>query len=88
MRLRYTFETMEFDGQHVAIPVDADDCEYRGVVKMNETSLFILNLLKNDISEEAIVNEMAEQYDASKEIMAEDVKKYIDAFREKGFLVE
>ena len=88
MRLKYTFEAMKFDGQYVAVPVDADDCEYRGVVKMNETALFILNLLKNDISEEAIVDAIAEQYDAGREVLAEDVKKYINAFREKGFLVE
>ena len=88
MHLKYKFETMTFNGDYVAVPVDADENVFRGVVKMNETSLFILELLKNEITEEAIVDAMAEQYDADREVLEEDVKKYIRAFREKGFLAE
>ena len=87
MRLKYQFETMELEDRIVAVPVGTDVNEFHGVVKLNETSAFIFELLKNDITEEAIVDAMEKEYDAPRSQIAEDVKKCIEEFEEKGLLV-
>ena len=86
MRLKYAFETMELDDQIVAVPVGDGSEEFHGVVKLNETAADIFNLLKEDISEEAIVEAMTEIYDAPKEALAADVRKCVADFMEKGLL--
>lgn len=86
MRLKYAFETMKLDDQTVAVPVGDGSEEFHGVVKLNEAAAEIFNLLKEDISEEAIVEAMAEIYDAPKEALAADVHKCVTDFMEKGLL--
>lgn len=88
MRLKYTFDKMELNDQIVAVPVGDNADNYHGVVKMNETANAIFNLLAEDTTEEAIVEAMEKEYDVSKEILAADVKRYVQEFREKGLLVE
>lgn len=86
MRLKYQFETMELEDRIVAVPVGTDVNEFRGVVKLNDTSAFIFGLLKDEISEEAIVDAMEKEYDAPRSKIAEDVRKCIGEFEEKGLL--
>ena len=86
MRLKYAFETMELDDQIVAVPVGDGSEEFRGVVKLNEEAAFVFNLLKEEISEESIVNAMAETYDAPRDTLAADVHKCVADFMEKGLL--
>ena len=87
MRLKYTFETMKLDESIVAIPVGEGVNEYHGVIKLNETASFIFELLKNDITEESIVDALEQKYDAPRDVLAKDVRKYIELFMEKGFLI-
>ena len=87
MRLKYQFETMKLEDRIVAVPVGADVNEFRGVVKMNETSAFIFGLLKDEIALEAIVDAVEKEYDAPRSQIEEDVKKCIGEFEEKGLLV-
>ncbi len=88
MRLKYSYEKMELNGRIFAIPVgdEADDCH--GAVKMNGTAAAIFELLKKDTTEEAIVEAMEKEYDVAREVLSADVKRYIQAFREKGLLAE
>lgn len=88
MRLKYTFEKMELNGQIVAVPVGDNADDYHGVVRMNETANAIFDLLAEDTTEEVIVEAMEKEYDVSKEILVADVKHYVQKFRKKGMLVE
>ncbi len=87
MRLKYQFETMNLEDQIVAVPVGADVNEFRGVVKLNETSAFIFGLLTKDTTEESIVDAMEKEYDAPRSEIAEGVRKCLGEFEEKGLLV-
>ncbi len=87
MRLKYQFETMKLDDRIVAVPVGENVNEFRGVVKLNETSAFIFDLLKEETTEEKIVDAMEKEYDAARSVIAEDVKRCIAEFGEKGLLI-
>lgn len=87
MRLKHAFETMKLDDQIVAIPVGEGATEYHGVIKLNETAAFIFELLKQESTEESIIDALEKEYDVSRDIVTKDVQNYITMFREKGFLV-
>lgn len=87
MRLRYSFETMELDDRLVAVPVGDHANEFHGVVKLNEVAAFIFELLKDDTTEEAIVDALEKEFDASRSTLAADAKKCIESFSEKGLLI-
>lgn len=88
MHLKYTFDKMELNGQIIAVPVGDNANDYHGVVKMNGTADTIFDLLKEETTEENIIDTMAENYDVERVRLAEDIRKYIQEFREKGLLVE
>jgi len=87
LRLKYRFETMELEGETIVVPVGENVDQFRGVVKLNETAAFIFNLLKEETSEEAIVDAVEKEFDAPRSVIAADVKKYLVEFREKGLLI-
>ena len=87
MRLKYEFETMELDDQIVAIPVGEGHEEYHGVIKLNETGARIFELLKSDITEEAIIDIIEREYGVDHEKVAADVGTFVAKFQEKGMLV-
>ncbi len=86
MRLKQAFETMAFDDRILAIPVGEKNDSFPGVIKLNETSARIFELLKEETTEEAIVETMEKEYEAPREVIAADVRKCIRAFEEKGLL--
>ena len=87
MRIKYKFEMMELDDHVVAVPVGEDASVFRGVIKLNETSADIFDLLKEETTEKSIVDALETQYDAPRSVLEADVKKCLDEFRERDILV-
>ena len=88
MHLKYTFETVELDNKIIAVPVGSDGSGFHGVIRLNETGAYILDLLKQETTEEAIITAMKNEYDTPEENIAKDVHAYLERFREKDILVE
>jgi len=87
MRLKYSFEMMELDDRSIAIPVGNSNNEFNGIIKLDGTAEAIFNLLKNDISEEKIVEALEEEYDAPHELISKDVHRVLQMFTEKELLI-
>ena len=87
MHLKYTFEIMELSDQIIAVPIGDNVQAFRGVIKLNETSAFIFELLKEDITEDIIVDKLEMEYNAPKELLIHDVRRYIQEFNERGLLI-
>lgn len=88
MHLKYKFEIMELGDQIVAIPIEKDICDFRGVIKMNETSAFIFRLLEKEVTEQEIVESLEREYDAPQNVLVDEVKKNIAELNEKGLLIQ
>lgn len=78
---------MELDDRIIAVPIGENSKEFRGVVKMNETAAFIFNLLKEETTEDSVLEALAKEYKLPKESLIDDVKKCISVFEEKGLLI-
>lgn len=87
MRLKYAFETMDFDDRIVAIPVGEGAAKYHGVIKLNETAAFIFNLLQQETDEEFIVEALMKEYSVPQELAVLDVQRYLKMFQENDLLV-
>lgn len=87
MHLKNHFESITMRDKLVAVPV-GDDVEFNGALKLNKTAAAIFELLKNDVSEEQIMDALSQRFDAPREILADDVHNYINEFRKRGLLAE
>ena len=87
MKLKYELAVMDIDGDSVGVPVDAGN-DFRGVIRMNGTAARIIELLKDDTTEEEIVEAVFREYDASRELIRDNVQKILATLRENDLIVE
>ena len=84
MKLKYSFETVEMDGQIMAVCLKDDGANI--MLRLNETAAFILNLLKNETDTETVVDEILKSYTGNRTEITEYVKKFTDSLIEKGLV--
>ena len=88
MKLKYTFEKMELDGEMIAVPVGESAAELHAVLNVNEEAMRILELLQEETTEEGIVAQLLKEYEGEKEEIASLVHAYIDQLRREELLEE
>ena len=86
MKLKSDFIIHTSNRETILVPVGGT--EFSGIVKGNRTLSAILDLLKQDTDEAAILSAMREKFDASEETIKTDVKKALDELRDIGALDE
>ncbi len=87
MKIKSGYEIKSLEGVNIVVPTDSS-MSFSGVITLNDTALFVWNLLQNDTVESEIVDKMAVEYDAPRDILEADVKDLINSFRENGLLDE
>ena len=79
MKLKTDFITQDIDDTQFLVPVGAE--AFQGIVRSNKTAAFIVDCLKEETTEEKIVDAMCASYDAPRETIAADVKEILETLR-------
>ena len=87
MHLKYQFQTMFLMDRVIAVPVGENSENTKSVIRLNSTAAAIFDLLKEETSEEQIVESLMTRYDVSKETLEHDVHMYIEEFRKRNLIV-
>lgn len=85
MKLKNEFITHELGGEQIMVSASGT---FKGFLKSNKTAAFIVDLLKNEITFEEIVDKLLEKYDAPKDIIEKDVLRILETLRKVGALDE
>lgn len=85
MKLKENFVTQEMDGEQIMVAAGGD---FAGMVRSNATAAFIVDCLKTETTQEAILDAMCRKYDAPREVMAAGVNKVLGNLRKIGALDE
>ena len=85
MKLKDTYITHDSDGKQILLDTSSS---FAGLIRNNRTAAFIVECLKEDTTEEEIVEDMLEKYDAPKDVLARDVSEVIEKLRKAGALDE
>ena len=86
MKLRENYITQVIEDVQFMVPVGAK--AFQGIARNNETAAFIVDCLKQETTEEAIVDAMCAEYDAPREVIAADVAEILDTLRSINALEE
>lgn len=86
MKLKYSFDIMELEGRRVAVNVGDDD--YGSAIKLTDTGAAIFEMLKEDVTEQQIVENILSRYDVPRERAEKDVHAYIEKLRAHGVLTD
>lgn len=79
MRLKDDFITQDLEDTQFLVPIGAES--FNGIVRNNKTAAYVVNLLKEETTEEKIVDAMYERFDAPRETIAADVKEALATLR-------
>ena len=85
MKLKDTYITHDSDGEQILLDTSSS---FAGLIRNNKTAAFIVECLKEETTQEKIVEAMFEKYDAPKEVLAKDVSEVIGKLRKVGALDE
>ena len=86
MKLKKEFITYDNGSESFLVPTGRTD--FSGMVRGNKTLGAILALLKEETTEEEVINAMKQRFDAPEEIIIRDVQKAILELRRIGALNE
>lgn len=87
MKLNSKFLTHVTNGNHYMI--STGDTEFKGISKNNETASFIIECLKNDVTENEIVDKILKEYSIiDRKIVENDVRSIIKKLRSIGAIEE
>ena len=85
MKLKDTYITHDSDGEQILLDTSSS---FAGLIRSNKTAAFIVECLKEDTTQEKIVEAMFEKYDAPKDVLAKDVSEVLGKLRKVGALDE
>ena len=86
MKLKKGFVTHTLGGEQVMVAAGPAARSFHGLVRSNETAAFIVDCLKKETSEQAIVDAMLERYEVSREVVEKDVREILAKLRSIGAL--
>lgn len=85
MKIKKGFEIKSVEGIHIVVPT-ADNVSMAGVITLNDTALYVWNLLLNDVTRDQIIDKMASEYDAPREVIEKDVDELLESFKQNDLL--
>ena len=86
MKISKDFIIHNTESESLLVPTG--NAAFSGIVRGNRTFGTILELLKNETEEAALISALAEKYDAPKSRLAQDVRRAITELRSVGALEE
>ncbi len=86
MKLKKEFITHDSDGEQIL--VSSDTKAFSGMVRSNQTAAFIVNRLKEETTLDGIVDAMAKEYDAPRDVMKRDVARVVEQLRSIGAIAD
>ena len=82
MKLNDTFVHHNMDGQTVIVPTAGAD--FHGLIQGNKTLAVIADCLKQDTTEEEIVDTLCARFDGDREVIKADVAEAVKKLKEIG----
>lgn len=86
MKLKDGFITHQIQDIQMMVAAGEAAKRFHGLIRSNETAAFIVNCLKNETTEEAIVDKILAEYDVPRETASQDVHSIVEKLESIGAL--
>lgn len=87
MKLKYNFAIQKVTDFWAAVPVGRDARLYNGVISLNETARDMMEFLREDITEDELVQKMMTEYPVDEATLRQDVTDFLNKLREANVLL-
>ena len=88
MKLHNGFITYNSGSEQIMVAAGAASDVFRGMVRSNETAAFIIDCLKEEITQAELADKLVARYDAPRELIERDLQNILNTLRKIGALDE
>ena len=88
MKIKDGFMVRKIANQYMAVPVGARAKELHGMIGLNETAAFLWELLKEDRTEEELVQMLLAEYEVEEVQAQRSVKRFREMLKKEGVLAD
>lgn len=88
MKLKQGFITQDYHGEQLMVQVGGGLDAFHGLVRSNETAAFIVDCLKEEITETELVDALTEAYEVERSRAAAGVSRILEKLRGIGAIEE
>lgn len=78
MKLNAEYPVVEMDGEAIVVFAPNESNTFRGMLRLNPTAKFILECLKEETTEDLILQKLMEQFDGDESEMKDDIAMVIE----------
>ncbi len=86
MKLKHEFIVREIMGEYVLVPAGDSALTFGGMITTSEVGAFLIALMKNDVTEEELINKLMDEYEVDKETAAADVSEFLSQLNQLGII--
>lgn len=87
MKIAEGFLLKSIAGANVVVPTGSNTVSFGNVITLNETGVFLFELLEKDTTEENLVASMLKEFDIDEATAKADVAEFVGKLKEAGLLV-
>lgn len=88
MKINSNFLLRDVAGQKVVLPVGEAAERFNGMIRLNDTGIYLWTLLEQETDEAALLAAMCRDYDIDEETARADIHRFVDTLRRAGILEE
>lgn len=86
MKVKKGFIVREVAGSQIVIAVGERAKEFNGIIRLNETGLFLWNLLQTQTDSEKLTEALTDEYDVGKDEAEKDIQAFLKTLTDAGIL--
>ncbi len=88
MRFNKEFSVCEVAGQSFLVPTGSKTMDVDKMMDLNETSLFILDLLKDkDMSFDEILQKVTDEFEVDEQTASSDLSEFVEKAKSLGVII-
>lgn len=87
MQIKSGFILRKIGAQYVVAATGEASKNFNGMIRMDESGAFAFELLRNEITEEALLSALAEKYALPESELQADLKHFLEKLKEADALV-
>ena len=88
MKISKDIVLREIAGEHILVPVGEAAARFQGMMTLNDTGLFLWELLQEEHSQDELVQALVEEYDVDAPTARADVEAFLQQLQKPGILLE
>lgn len=86
MKLKEGFVLKTVGDNHIVVPVGAQTVDFRSMITLNETGMFLWKQLQADVTAEELEAALLAEYDVTAEIANRDIAAFVAKLQENSLL--